>query len=119
MAKKKYYAIKKGKGVQNKIVETWAECEKLVLGYPAIYKSFKTEEEAKEYLGLNVKKKEKVENMEQEQIEKEPKKKKGKNERILKVCLNKELYKSFKEKCDEMDMSEDIIIKNMIMEWLE
>ncbi len=47
---KKWYAIKNGKGVQNKILTSWTECEKLVKGYPAIYKSFKSEEEAKQYL---------------------------------------------------------------------
>lgn len=47
---KKWYAIKDGKGVQNKILTSWTECEKLVKGYPAIYKSFKSEEEAKQYL---------------------------------------------------------------------
>ena len=36
MAKKRFYAIKKGKGnTKNKIVETWSECKDLVLGYPA------------------------------------------------------------------------------------
>ena len=44
---KKWYAIKDGKGVQNKVLASWTECEKLVKGYPAIYKSFKSEEEAK------------------------------------------------------------------------
>ena len=43
--KQKYYAIKEGKGVKNKIVRTWTECKKLVLGYPSIYKSFYTEED--------------------------------------------------------------------------
>lgn len=34
---------------------TWDECKKQVMGYPgAIYKSFGTEEEAKEYLGIAV-----------------------------------------------------------------
>lgn len=40
--KKKYYAIKEGKGVKDKIVTTWTECKELVLCYPAVYKSFKT-----------------------------------------------------------------------------
>ena len=40
--KQKYYAIKEGKGVKNKIVRTWSECKELVLGYPSIYKSFYT-----------------------------------------------------------------------------
>ena len=48
--KQKYYAIKEGKGVKNKIVRTWTECKELVLGYPSIYKSFSTEEEARKYL---------------------------------------------------------------------
>lgn len=52
MAKQqKYYAIKVGKGVKDKIVTSWSECEALVKGYPSVYKSFKTEEEALEYLG--------------------------------------------------------------------
>lgn len=59
----------------------------------------------------------------EEKIDVEPvkriKKKKGKNQDILRVCLDKELYKSFKEKCEKMNISEDMIIKNMIMEWLE
>lgn len=50
-AQKKYYAIKEGKGVKDKIVNTWGECQKLVLGYNAVYKSFKTKDEAMEYLG--------------------------------------------------------------------
>ena len=51
MAKKRFYAIKKGKGnTKNKIVETWSECKDLVLGYPAEYKGFATKEEAEIYL---------------------------------------------------------------------
>lgn len=45
---KKWYTIKDGKGVQNKILTSWTECEKLVKGYSAIYKSFKSEEEVKQ-----------------------------------------------------------------------
>ena len=36
--KQKYYAIKEGKGVKNKIVRTWSECKELLLGYPSIYR---------------------------------------------------------------------------------
>ena len=49
--KQKYYAIKEGKGVKNKIVRTWSECKELLLGYPSIYKTFYTEEEAIKFLG--------------------------------------------------------------------
>lgn len=53
MAKKRFYAIKKGKGnTKNKILETWSECKDLVLGYPAEYKGFATKEEAEIYLGI-------------------------------------------------------------------
>ena len=37
--KQKYYAIKEGKGVKNKIVRTWSECKELLLGYPIINQS--------------------------------------------------------------------------------
>lgn len=50
--KQKYYAIKEGKGVKNKIVRTWSECKELLLGYPSIYKTFYTEEEAIKFLGV-------------------------------------------------------------------
>lgn len=52
MAKKKYYAIRRG--MQNGIFETWDECKKLVTGYSgAEYKSFLTLEEAGAYLGYS------------------------------------------------------------------
>lgn len=47
----KVYAIAKGK-IDNQIVHSWQECEDLVAGVPgARYKSFKSEEEAAEWLG--------------------------------------------------------------------
>ena len=50
MAKKKFYAVRQGRKIG--MFLTWDECKKQVMGYPgAIYKSFGTEEEAKEYLG--------------------------------------------------------------------
>ena len=48
--KQKYYAIKVGNNVENLIINNWEECEKLVIGVPAIYKSFDTRKEAKKYL---------------------------------------------------------------------
>ncbi len=49
MAKKKYYAVKKGKVTG--IFQTWEECKRQVEGYSgAVYKSFGTEGEAKSYL---------------------------------------------------------------------
>ena len=50
MAKKKFYAVKKGKVTG--IFGTWAECSASVHGYPgAEFKSFPTEAEARAYLG--------------------------------------------------------------------
>lgn len=47
---KKYYAVKKGRTPG--IYMTWDECKKMVDGYPnAIYKSFKTLEEADIFMG--------------------------------------------------------------------
>lgn len=49
----KFYAVKKG--LQTGIFNTWDECRNLVNGYPgAKYKSFKTLEEAQEYLGIPI-----------------------------------------------------------------
>lgn len=51
MAKKKVYAVKKGKVTG--IFLTWDECKMSVDGYPgAEYKGFATREEAEEYLGI-------------------------------------------------------------------
>ena len=45
----KYYAVKKGR--KTGIFLTWAECELQVKGFKgALYKSFKTQEEANDYL---------------------------------------------------------------------
>ncbi|WP_208893106.1 viroplasmin family protein [Blautia obeum] len=52
MAKKKFYAVKQGR--KTGMFLTWDDCRKQVMGYPgAIYKSFGTEAEAKEYLGID------------------------------------------------------------------
>ncbi|MBN1074711.1 hypothetical protein DVV91_10190 [Clostridium botulinum] len=48
----KYYAIRQINGETiNKILTNWNECKKLVTGNRAEYKSFKAEQEAKDYLG--------------------------------------------------------------------
>lgn len=52
MAKKKYYAVRKGK--KTGLFETWDECKAQVDGFSgAEYKSFSTKEEADEYLNDN------------------------------------------------------------------
>lgn len=48
-----YYAIREGAGVRGVIVEIWEECKRLVYNYPAVYKRFKTREQAEAYLKLS------------------------------------------------------------------
>lgn len=51
----KYYSVFKGKSGVPKIFTTWDECKAEVIGCKgAIYKSFKTMDEAKEFILLNV-----------------------------------------------------------------
>ena len=65
----KYYAVYKGKSVIPKIYTSWDECKKDVIGFKgAIYKSFTTEKEAKEFISLNSQGK-KLENIQDEESE--------------------------------------------------
>lgn len=62
MAKKKVYAVRKGKTTG--LFYSWSECEAAVTGYPgAEYKGFLTEDEAKEYLGYKTSKEDKKEEL--------------------------------------------------------
>ena len=65
----KYYAVYKGKSVIPKIYTSWDECKKDVIGFKgAIYKSFTTEKEAKEFISLNSQGR-KLENIQDEESE--------------------------------------------------
>lgn len=113
---KKYYAIKKGINTENKIVRTWSECEKLVKGYPAIYKSFKSEEEAKEYLGS-------IQNIEKKQEENKKamefnKKRKKNTVSLSGIRIKKELYAELEAKCKEYNWNIEFAIKKLIEEWV-
>lgn len=119
--KQKYYAIKTGKGVKDKIVTSWSECKELVLGYPSIYKSFKTEEEALEYLGAikDVKRKLEENNkaMEYNKI-----KKKGTVSvaNFLKgVRIDKTIAEEFESKCNDLNISKEKILNELIKEWVD
>ncbi|EOU1829547.1 ribonuclease H [Clostridium perfringens] len=51
---KKYYAIAKGKSGIPKIVETWPECQKEVIGCKgAKYKSFTSKDEAEKFISIH------------------------------------------------------------------
>lgn len=120
MAKKRFYAIKKGKGnTKNKILETWSECKDLVLGYPAEYKGFATKEEAEIYLGIkNVPNDEIHLRTTVKKMKVKKRRSRNKNTTILEVDLCKELYNEFSVKCSSLDISENDIIVNLIKEWL-
>lgn len=113
-AKVKFYAIKEGIGVKDIIVTSWTECSKLVLGYNAVYKSFLTEEEAKNYLkNVDVAKvKEQAKKgMEERKIKKE-------TTRAFTIRLPKKIYNDFEEKCSSMNLDKVKAICLLIDEWV-
>lgn len=116
---KKYYAIKVGKGVKNKIVTTWKECSELVLGFNSIYKSFKTREEAEKYLnGIKDNSIDIV--LEKNKKAREYNTKKKKSTRSLQgIRIDKDLYQRFQEKCSEFEFTEEKAITLLIEEWLD
>lgn len=122
MAKQqKYYAIKVGKGVKDKIVTSWSECEALVKGYPSVYKSFKTEEEALEYLGTikDIKKKLEENNKAMEH-NKAKKKSTVSVANLLKGArIDKEVAEEFEVKCNDLNISKEKILNELIKEWVD
>ncbi|MDK2587534.1 RNase H1/viroplasmin domain-containing protein, partial [Romboutsia sedimentorum] len=104
MSKKKFYAIKKGNGVENKIVSTWEECKSLVEGYHSEFKSFKTEEDALKYLGIKNKrnKNNKKTNKKSDNgiVNLKIQNKEDKSS-SFKVQISYELYNDFMKKCIE------------------
>lgn len=122
MAKQqKYYAIKTGKGVKDKIVTTWSECEQLVKGYPSVYKSFKTEEEAKLYLG-SIKDVDKKLEENNKAMEYNKAKKKGTVcvANVFKgVRIDKVIAEEFEAKCTDLNISKEKILNELIREWVD
>lgn len=119
--KKKYYAIKEGRGVKNIIVNTWDECEKIVSGYNSTYKSFSTKEEAKVYLKPVKKEIKKIQVSKQEPKDKKltkPRKSK-KNTITLEIDLSKELYNKFLQRCTELEAKPKKILDALMLESLE
>lgn len=121
MAKNKFYAIKKGNGVENKIVLSWEECKSIVDGYPSEFKSFKTEEDALNYLGIKKtksKNKNKKQNNKKESgvinLQIQNKSSKNKN---FKVQISDELYNDFINKCLKKHLSKDMILGFIMNQW--
>ena len=50
--------------------------------------------------------------------QKKKKTKSNRNKETLVVELPKDLYNAFSNKCVKLNMTEDTVIKNMIMEWI-
>ena len=116
--KQKYYAIKEGKGVKNKIVRTWSECKELVLGYPSIYKSFVTEEEAIKYLG-GIRDKDIPAMQEKVKSNIKASKKRRSTTKAINFRVPNEVYDEFMQKVDETGLDKDKILLEMIKEWIE
>lgn len=120
MSKQKFYAIKKGKGVENKIVSTWEECKSLVEGYHSEFKSFKTEEDALKYLGIKSKrnkKNKKASKKSDSGIVNLNIQSKDNKSNSFKVQISDELYNDFIEKCIEKHLSKDMILAFIINQW--
>lgn len=107
MAKNKFYAIKKGNGVQNKVVSSWSECKKLVEGYNSEFKSFKNKEDALKYLGIEPQKE--IINLEIQN--------KTKQKNSFTVQISNELYSDFLNKCKSKHLSKDMILGFIINQW--
>lgn len=120
MSKKKFYAIKKGNGVENKIVSTWEECKSLVEGYHSEFKSFKTEEDAIKYLGIKNKrnKNNKKTNKKSDNgiVNLKIQNKEDKSS-SFKVQISDELYNDFMKKCIEKHLSKDMILAFIMNQW--
>lgn len=114
-SRKNYYAIKKGKGVENKIVTSWSECEKLTKGCPSLYKGFMTKEEAVKYLEtVNVE-------VAMEKVKKgieNTKKVKATTKTIPAMRLDAELVESFNKKCKESGLTDKQAIESLLKEWV-
>lgn len=104
----KFYAIKVGKDVENIIVKSWDECSKLVLGFNSTYKSFYTEEEAKEYLYKDIK-----------EINKPINIRNKKGEEFVDFSLKRETFRRFEAKCREYGMHREKVLKLLVEEWIE
>lgn len=111
---KKYYAIKEAKNVKNKIVRSWDECKSIVHGCNAVYKSFKTEEEAMGYLAtVNT---EKIKGQAKKGIEQ--RKKQKATTKMVQARISKEMYKDLEERCNEINLKVDDVIKFALSNYL-
>lgn len=117
-SKVKYYAIKEGKDVKNKIVMSWNECKEIVLGYPSIYKSFNTEEEAIKYLN-GIKDKDVPIIKEKVKANIKAKKERKATTRAISFRVPNDIYNEFINKVKETGMDKDKILLEMIKEWIE
>lgn len=126
----KYYAIKKGRGIENKIVRSWSECKKIVEGYNSEFKAFKVEEEALEYLGITKKSKvtknragskkdvaDTVKNKNDNDIVNLRVENKSNKSSNFKVQISDELYNDFIRKCSEKHLSKDLILAFIMNGW--
>ena len=117
----KYYAIKEGKGVKDLIVRSWDECKEYVHGYSAVYKSFTSEEDAKEYLeNVDIKKvKEQAKYCSEHKEElKEKKKKIRESVKTLNIKISAEMYNELEKKSKETKLRVEDLVKFALSNYL-
>jgi len=111
----KYYAIKVGRGVKDKIVHTWEECKSITHGFNSVYKSFLTQVEAEAYLStVDVAKV-----REQTTFVIEKKKKVRATTTLVQARVPKESYAEFEKKCKEYHWEIGEALIKLIEEWID
>lgn len=89
-----------------------------ILGYPSIYKSFSTEEEARKYLN-GIKDKDIPVIQDKVKINIQSSKKRRSSTKAISFRVPNEIYNEFIKKVDETGLDKDKILLEMIKEWIE
>lgn len=111
----KYYAIAKGRNVENVIVRSWEECRTLTNGYNSVFKSFKTEPEALAYLeDINVPDT-------QKKMSKNIAYKKRIRETTVQIKgrIPKSINEKLEDKCASQEITIEQVLNKLILEWVE
>jgi viroplasmin and RNaseH domain-containing protein len=115
--KKKWYAIKSLDGkVVNEIVTTWDACKKKVDHHRAVYKSFVSEDEAKNYLN-NMSVGQAMEAEKRVEYRKAEAKKRRATTKAIHCRVPNSVADKFEKKLKIMGYSPDDVVADLIKEW--
>lgn len=88
------------------------------MGYPSIYKSFTTEEEAKKYLeGIRDKDVPLIEEKVKKHIE--TSKKRKATTKAIHFRVPNDIYNRFMDKVEEMELDKNKVLLEMVKEWID